>query len=66
MGSVMISCPATGTPIPTGIETDQSSLDLTPPFESRIKCPACGAEHVWSKSDIWICEPQPLANPQPA
>jgi hypothetical protein len=66
MGSVMISCPVTGTPIPTGIETDQSSLDLTPPFESRIKCPACGGEHIWSKSDIWICEPQPLPNPHAA
>jgi hypothetical protein len=66
MGAVMISCPVTGTPVSTGIETDQSSLDLTPPFESRIKCPACGGEHVWSKHDIWINEPPPLANPHAA
>ncbi len=56
MGTLVITCPATGQKIETGIETDRDSLDLTPPFVSTIKCPHCGDEHAFSKSDVLVCE----------
>lgn len=59
MGRVMISCTVTGKAVSTGIETDQFALDLAKSFESWTNCSACGGEHLWSRSDAWICEAVP-------
>ena len=61
MGRVMISCPVTGTAISTGIEADRFSLEAAKAFQSRARCPACGNEHIWSRTDAWICESGPRA-----
>jgi hypothetical protein len=60
MGCVMITCPVTGVAVSTGIETEQSTLDRAKAFMSRTVCRACGAEHVWSRTDAWICEFAPF------
>ena len=49
MGVVMIRCPRTGTNVSTGLEMDQGTWDALPVVASKMHCPACGAEHVWSK-----------------
>lgn len=54
MGEVSIRCPVTGQNIATGIDTDKSSLALTPEFVGRIFCPHCNTEHEWTKADAMI------------
>ncbi len=50
MGTAVIDCPRTGAEVSTGIEMDAETWDKLPIVTSKMRCPACGAEHVWSKS----------------
>jgi len=36
--------------VPVGIEMDRDTWDRLPVILSRFRCPACGQEHVWSKT----------------
>ncbi|MGE3147656.1 MAG: hypothetical protein AB7K04_01170 [Pseudorhodoplanes sp.] len=56
MGALVITCPATGKQVETGIETDTLSLELTPQFVGRTHCPHCAAEHTFSKEQAFVCE----------
>ena len=56
MGALVTTCPVTGHKIETGIETDQLSMELTPHFVSWIECPHCQSGHLFSKSDVLVCE----------
>jgi hypothetical protein len=47
MGAVMIKCPETGRPIPTGIVADRDSFSATPVFFPNVHCPICETEHEW-------------------
>lgn len=58
MAMVMITCPVTERLVPTGIETDPASIGLIPPVNTRLTCPACGQEHVWSILDARFEAPQ--------
>jgi hypothetical protein len=55
MNEVLISCPATGEPMATGIIMSAESL-----ANSKLKnnttgpCPHCGELHVWDVEDAWI------------
>lgn len=55
MNEVMISCPATGEPMETGIIMSAESL-----ANSKLKnnttgpCPHCGELHVWDVEEAWI------------
>jgi len=51
MASVMIDCPETGREIYTGIETDEASFAKLPDVLSRMQCPVCGQEHVWTREN---------------
>jgi len=51
MAMVIIRCPASGRQVFTGIETSAASLNLIPPVNTRLTCPACGDTHVWSILD---------------
>ena len=53
MAMVMISCPNTGRDVPTGIETDPSSFE-TFGAAAPIRCPVCGRDHAWSKTNAWL------------
>jgi hypothetical protein len=57
MGTVMIRCPRTGRAISTQIETEASVFDRLPLVASRLRCPHCGEEHVWTAGDAWLAEP---------
>jgi hypothetical protein len=62
MGMVMINCPRTGTPIPTGITTDRDSFGSSAVFFSRTFCPDCQANHEWFAKDAWVQEPSLVRN----
>ena len=54
MSSVLIKGPATGQPVPTGIEVESSVFRQLPKTASQMTCPACGQEHVWATSSAWL------------
>ena len=56
MSLVMILCPTTGQAVSTEIETEPSVFSTLPQIESRIVCPACGEDHVWTRRDAWLAE----------
>jgi endogenous inhibitor of DNA gyrase (YacG/DUF329 family) len=54
MAVVMITCPNTGRPVSTGIESDPRSFACLPDVLSHSKCPHCGSEHVWWTREAWL------------
>jgi hypothetical protein len=62
MGALMITCPTTGQPISTGIETDEYSLRQIDDVPARTHCPFCGLDHIWWKREAWLADrpEQPL------
>jgi len=61
MGTVMITCPETGEPVSTGIETDATSFAYIPRAQNMMPCPACGGQHPLSEAwldEVGITEPQ--------
>jgi hypothetical protein len=57
MGTLMIHCPKTGFPIPTGIRTDRATFNKMPVFFARTLCPICHAQHEWFAKAAWVIEP---------
>ena len=62
MGDLMITCPNTGQPISTGIETDVYSLKQIADVPTHTRCPSCGIDHTWWKREAWLADQraQPL------
>jgi len=61
MSSVMIRCPITGRAVSTAIETEPTVFRRLPKVAARMRCPACGQDHVWTISSAWLAgEPQPV------
>jgi hypothetical protein len=54
MATVTIMCSRTGEFVSTGIEMDEAAFAALPVRLSRIRCPACGSEHVWSRATAWL------------
>ena len=54
MSPPMITCPNTGQPISTGIETDEYSLKQIADVPARTRCPLCGLDHIWWKREAWL------------
>ncbi len=50
MGFVAIYCPRTGREVSTGLECDRDAFQKLKPVVARMRCPACGSEHAWSKA----------------
>ncbi|MGH9805837.1 MAG: hypothetical protein ACRD9W_01010 [Terriglobia bacterium] len=66
MSSVMIKCRNTGRSVSTGIEIEPSVFRGLPKTSGRMRCPACGQEHVWSVSSAWLAnEPRLLSVERP-
>ncbi len=53
MGMVMITCPTTKKPLPTGIAMDKASFNSSTLTNNSVSCPHCGKMHVWSKKDAF-------------
>jgi hypothetical protein len=57
MGMVMIMCPKTGRPVPTGFGMDKQSFKTADMSQNSFApCPACGGMHTWDKKDGWVME----------
>jgi cytochrome c-type biogenesis protein CcmH/NrfF len=54
MSSVMIRCPTTGLAVSTEIETEPSVFRKLPKVAARMRCSACGQEHIWMTSSAWL------------
>jgi hypothetical protein len=53
MGVVMLTCPETGKPVSTGLETDAATFAYLPRTETlMMPCPACGGQH--PSSEAWL------------
>jgi hypothetical protein len=57
MGAVMIRCPRTNRAVSTAIETEPAVFSRLPDVAARMRCPACGEEHIWSAREAWLAEP---------
>ena len=55
MLQIVIACTRNGQFVPTGIETDVDTFIALPEALSLTRCPACGGNHYWTKSQAWIC-----------
>jgi hypothetical protein len=54
MANVMIRCPQTGTPVPTGIAMDFEGFKRMNMQDNVLgHCPACGADHLWQGEDAF-------------
>jgi hypothetical protein len=53
----MIRCPRTGRAVSTEIETEASDFHRLPMVATRLRCPQCSEEHVWTARDAWLVEP---------
>ena len=51
---VVIRCPRTGREVPTGVVTDIHDFASLPKGKTELRCPACGATHVWSREDALL------------
>jgi hypothetical protein len=56
MAKVMILCPATQRPIPTGIEADPSEFQRSPVFFAATRCGFCNEDHRWFAREAWVEE----------
>jgi hypothetical protein len=66
MSSVMIRCPTTGDSVSTEIETEPNVFRKLPNVAGRMRCPACGQEHMWMTSSAWLSTgPRLVAAMQP-
>lgn len=54
MPQVMIECPHTGQHVYAGLNFDWSTFECQKLPEMRLKCPACGEEHRWTKADAFL------------
>jgi hypothetical protein len=56
MGVLTIMCSRTGDYVSAGIEIEPDEFGALPATLSRMRCPACGSEHVWHKGSAWVTE----------
>jgi hypothetical protein len=61
MGVILIECPKTGREFSTGIIIDEASFDVLREVTAHDRCPYCGGEHEWRKSDARLAETIPPA-----
>jgi endogenous inhibitor of DNA gyrase (YacG/DUF329 family) len=54
VGAISIKCPATGKPVNTGMSMEPASFYRSVLTGNSVKCPHCGATHIWSKDEAII------------
>ena len=66
MSDIMVNCPQTGKPVPTGLKAEWVLLGSLPPIAIPFPCTACGHIHKWKREQAWIGHAdQPPARAQP-
>jgi hypothetical protein len=51
---VMARCPYRGQSVSTGIEIEEPTFAGLPDTLILSRCPLCGLEHVWWKTEVWL------------
>ncbi|WP_210208139.1 hypothetical protein [Rhodoplanes roseus] len=51
---VMARCPYRGQSVSTGIEIEEATFSRLPDTLILSRCPLCGLEHVWWKTEAWL------------
>jgi hypothetical protein len=54
LADILVQCPRTGAPVPTGLKTEWVVLKSLPSVAVPLRCPACGQMHKWKPDDAWI------------
>jgi len=54
MSTVMIRCPSTGRAVSTAIEMEVGDFRRLPHIAAKMRCPACGQDHVWQPASAWL------------
>jgi hypothetical protein len=54
LADILVQCPRTGAPVPTGLKTEWVLLKSLPCVAVPLRCPACGQMHKWKPDDAWI------------
>jgi hypothetical protein len=54
MVHVMITCPNSGEPIPTGYAMYDTLFKKATLTNQTVQCPVCRQLHTWSKGDSWL------------
>lgn len=54
MPRVMIRCPKTDKPLPTGGAMDKESFEDRRYTNYEVECPHCGRNHPVTKEDTWL------------
>jgi hypothetical protein len=57
--TVMIRCPSTGKPTPTGLAMDRLTFETNVFTVAEARCESCGGIHRWSKPDAWVEDQRP-------
>ena len=50
---VMIQCPRTGEPVPTGISMDAEAFGNVT-LKYQLNCPRCGEPHLWTRKEAFL------------
>jgi hypothetical protein len=59
LADILVQCPRTGAPVPTGLKTEWVFLKSLPRVAVPLRCPACGQVHKWKPDDAWIGSARP-------
>jgi endogenous inhibitor of DNA gyrase (YacG/DUF329 family) len=59
MNKIMVTCPATGKHVSTGIITNKDTFDHLPNTISSMNCPHCGTAHAWHANEAWLESERP-------
>jgi hypothetical protein len=59
MPEVLIDCPSTGNPVPTGIAMSEELFASTTMRGNSVRCPHCQQMHTWDKEDAYLEEEKP-------
>ena len=54
MSQVLITCPETRRPVYTGLNYEWPVFDSINLPAQTLKCPLCGKDHQWAKSDAYL------------
>jgi len=53
VSDIVIRCPQTKRPVPTGLTTDMVVLETLPNVRVPLRCRVCGQIHRWTPNDVW-------------
>jgi len=56
VSDIVITCPQTKRPVPTGLTTDIVILETLPDVRVPLVCRACGQTHRWKSNDAWVAD----------